>query len=163
VHVHETEYRAVTDPAAEHHRHSLDRFMTVHRTHGPRWSVARSHSADTWFGFEGVATLRGLSDEIALVPLPGHTPGHSGVAVRQSDRWVLHAGDAYFYHGEVAADPPQIHPELQMVQNSAQVDPERRLNGLHRLRDLFRRHADEVRFFCAHDPWEFQREADRQR
>lgn len=159
VHVHEAEYRAVTDPTAEHHRNSLDRFMAAHRDHGPRWSVARPHRADTWFGFDGVAKLEGLPDDIMLVPLPGHTPGHSGVAVRQPDRWLLHAGDTYFYHGELVATPPQPHPELQRVQDGAQVDPGQRLDGLHRLRELFRRHHAELDIFCAHDPWEFQRMA----
>ncbi|HEX5117671.1 MAG TPA: hypothetical protein VFW65_20960 [Pseudonocardiaceae bacterium] len=44
-------------------------------------------------------------------------------AVRQPDGWLLHAGDAYFYHGELDADPPQPHPELQHIQDGAQVDP----------------------------------------
>ena len=157
VHVHEAEYRAVTDPAAEHHRNSLDRFMTAHRAHGPRWAVARPWPAGIWFGFDGAAALEGLTDDIMLIPLPGHTPGHSGVAVRQADCWLLHAGDAYFYHGELAADPPQPHPELQLVQDSAQVDRRQRLDGLHRLRELFRQHGEGVDIFCAHDPWEFRR------
>jgi glyoxylase-like metal-dependent hydrolase (beta-lactamase superfamily II) len=159
VHVHEAEHRAVTDPTAEHHRHSLDRFMPTHRAHGPRWVVARPRQADTWLGFEGVARLDGLSEEILLVPLPGHTPGHSGVAVRLAEGWVLHAGDAYFYHGELQADPPVQHPELQLVQEGSQVDPECRLDGMRRLRDLYRRHGEQVDIFCAHDPWEFLRAA----
>lgn len=156
VHVHEAEYRAVNDPVAEHYQHSLDRFMAAHRAHSPHWAVARPR-ADTWFGFDGIATLEGLPDDILLIPLPGHTPGHSGVAVGQPDGWLLHAGDAYFYHGELEADPPQPHPELQLIQDGAQVDPTRRLDGLDQLRDLFRRHKNEVAIFCAHDPWEFQR------
>lgn len=145
VHVHEAEYRAVTDPSAEHHDDSLDRFMAAHRAHGPRWAVARPH-AGGWFGFDSVATLEGLPEDILLIPLPGHTPGHCGVAVRQPE-----------HHGELEADPPQPHPTLQLVQDGAQVDPKRRLDGLHQLRKLFRRHKDEVDIFCAHDPWEFQR------
>lgn len=31
-----------------------------------------------------------------LVPLPGHTMGHCGVAYREEGRWSLHPGDAYF-------------------------------------------------------------------
>ncbi|MEO3874935.1 MBL fold metallo-hydrolase [Nonomuraea sp. B12E4] len=157
VHVHEAELRAVTDPAAEHHQHSLDRFMAAHRTHGPRWAAARPDDTRTWFGIDGVAPLDGLPEDILLVPLPGHTPGHSGVAVRQPDRWLLHAGDAYFYHGELTADPPQPHPELQRIQEGAQVDRERRVEVLHRLRELAHLRKDEVEIFCAHDPWEFQR------
>jgi len=154
VHVHQAEYEAVMDPGHEHHRVSLERFVAPHHAHGPRWSVARP--AGSWFGFDGAARLEGLSEEIVLVPLPGHTPGHSGVAVRVRDRWLLHAGDAYFYHGELTEDPPRSHPELQLVQDAVQVDKERRLESLQRLRDL---HGDEVDIFCAHDPWEFRRMA----
>ncbi|GLY67558.1 MBL fold metallo-hydrolase [Amycolatopsis taiwanensis] len=156
VHVHEAEYRAVSDPTAEHHHDSFDRFMAAHRAHGPDLAIARPHKG-SWLGFEGIANLEGLPDDIVLIPLPGHTPGHSGVAVRQPNGWLLHAGDAYFYHGEVEADPPRPHPELQLIQDSAQVDQKQRLNSLHQLRELFRRHKDEVDIFCAHDPWEFQR------
>ncbi|MFC4009602.1 MBL fold metallo-hydrolase [Nonomuraea purpurea] len=156
VHVHEAEYRAVTDPDAEHHRDSLDRFMEAHRAHGPRW--APSQGRVPWFGMEA-ARLEGLPDDILLIPLPGHTPGHSGVAVRLGDRWLLHAGDAYFYHGEITADPPTSHPEFDFVQESVQVDRDVRLDSLRRLRALHREHGDEVEIFSSHDPWEFQRYA----
>ncbi|GAA4634187.1 MBL fold metallo-hydrolase [Actinoallomurus vinaceus] len=160
VHLHEEEYRAVTDPAAEHHRESVERFMPAHRAHGPLLTPARSHPGDSWFGIENVARPEGLAADILLVPLPGHTPGHSGVAVRSGDRWALNAGDAYFYHRELDADPPVSHPGLDLIQQSVQVDPEARLGALHRLRALHRVHGDEVDIFCAHDPWEFHRSAE---
>ena len=50
-------------------------------------------------GFERVRQLSGVPPEVLLVPLPGHTLGHAGVAIeRTSGNWVLQAGDAYFYH-----------------------------------------------------------------
>lgn len=154
VHLHEAEYRAVTDPGAEHHRHSVERFPKAHYAHGPRWAPARP--GVSWFGGEAAA-LEGLPDDILLVPLPGHSPGHSAVAVRVEGRWLLHAGDAYFYHGEIAADPPVSHPELDLVAEGVQVDRDLRLEGLRRLRALRRAHGDELEIFSAHDPWEFQR------
>jgi glyoxylase-like metal-dependent hydrolase (beta-lactamase superfamily II) len=121
---------------------------------------ARScNSGGSWFGF--AAGLEGLPDDILLIPLPGHTPGHGGVAVRLADRWLPHAGDAYFYHGEIDADPPVSHPLLDLVQENAQVDWELRLDGLRRLRALHREHGDEVEIFSAHDTWEFRRHAPR--
>lgn len=155
VHVHEAEYAAVTDPAAAHHRHSLERFMAAHRAHGPRWAPA--HPGERWFGVDGAARLEGLAHDVLLVPLPGHTPGHSGVAVRLADRWLLHAGDAYFYHDEIEADPPVSHPALDLIQESAQVDRATRLESLRLLRALHRRNGDEIEIFSAHDPWEFRR------
>jgi N-acyl homoserine lactone hydrolase len=41
------------------------------------------------------ASLR-LTEEIALVPLPGHTPGHLGVLVEEGDHGVLIAADASY-------------------------------------------------------------------
>jgi glyoxylase-like metal-dependent hydrolase (beta-lactamase superfamily II) len=155
VHLHEAEYRAVTDAGAEHHRHSLERFVKAHHAHGPRWAPAAP--GVSWFGIGGAARPAGLPEDILLIPLPGHSAGHGGVAVRIGDRWLLHAGDAYFYHGEIEADPPLSHPELDFVQEGAQVDRDLRLAGLRRLRRLRREHGDEVEIFSAHDPWEFQR------
>ncbi|MEU3527618.1 MBL fold metallo-hydrolase [Streptomyces sp. NPDC038707] len=162
VHVHPDEYRAVTDPAAAHHRHSLVRYMPAHRAHGPLLTPAPVAEGAEWFGFPGAVRPEGLSCELLLVPLPGHSAGHAGVAVRDGDgRWLLHAGDAYMYHGEVDAAPPLAHPVLEPVQHGAQTDAAARVATRDRLRALRRAHADEVTVFSAHDPWEFARLAAR--
>lgn len=156
VHVHPDEYRAVTDPTAEHHVASLSRFMPAHRAHDVRWSLGRPDPNVRWFGADGVATLVGLPSDILMIPLPGHTPGHTAVAIRVGDHWLLHAGDAYLYHAELD-DPPVTHPDVEPIQQGAQVDAEARLTGVRWLRTLRDNHADEVTSFCAHDPWEFAR------
>jgi glyoxylase-like metal-dependent hydrolase (beta-lactamase superfamily II) len=68
-----------------------------------RWEY-HDGGGDRWFGFESVSTGHGLPADIALVPLSGHTFGHAGIAVRSDGRWLLQAGDAYFYHREMDAD-----------------------------------------------------------
>jgi glyoxylase-like metal-dependent hydrolase (beta-lactamase superfamily II) len=68
--------------------------------HEPRW-VTYAAEGDTWMGLPAVRALDGVRDDIALVPLGGHTAGHSGVAVRTGDGWLLHAGDAYFHRDEL--------------------------------------------------------------
>jgi glyoxylase-like metal-dependent hydrolase (beta-lactamase superfamily II) len=45
-----------------------------------------------------------LADGLALVPLPGHTPGHSGVLIEGAQRRLLFGGDA-FNHPLQIADP----------------------------------------------------------
>ncbi|MGW6784443.1 MBL fold metallo-hydrolase [Streptomyces sp. NPDC054987] len=158
VHVHPDEYRAVTDPSAAHHRHSLDRFMPAHRAHGPRLTPATTDGPANWFGFPGAARPQGLGHELLLVPLPGHSAGHAGVAVRDDHgRWLLHAGDAYMYHGELEHTPALGHPLLEPVQQDAQTDAAARAATRDRLRDLVRDHPDEVTVFSAHDPWEYAR------
>ena len=42
---------------------------------------------ETWKGFESIRAIPGLDDDILLVPLTGHTRGHSGVAVNTEDGW----------------------------------------------------------------------------
>ncbi|GAA2252656.1 hypothetical protein GCM10010232_46350 [Streptomyces amakusaensis] len=92
------------------------------------------------------------------------------MAVRDSDSdgsrgWLLHAGDAYFHHGEVEHTPPLSHPVLDPVQQGAQTDAVARVAARDRLRDLLgdrdrdrdRDHAEEVTVFSAHDPWELAR------
>ncbi|MER7544013.1 MBL fold metallo-hydrolase [Spirillospora sp. NPDC127506] len=123
--------------------------------HGPKWVVYADGGGETWHGFGGVRALDGVREEILLVPLGGHTPGHAGVAVRDGDRWLLHAGDAYMYHGEVDRPDPVVHPLMELVQASGEVDRDLRLANVARLRELALGGGAEV--FCAHDPWELAR------
>lgn len=158
VHVHPAEYRAVTGPTDPHHRHSLDRFLPAHRAHGPLLTPAVADGSAERFGFPGVARVAGLADEVLLVPLPGHSAGHAGVAVRDgAGRWLLHAGDAYMYHSEIERTPPSAHPAFAPVQQGAQTDAEAVRATRNRLRALRRDHGDRVTVFSAHDPWEWAR------
>lgn len=129
------------------------RYRPGHWAHGPHWVTYGEGPGETWFGMEGVRPLRGLPD-LLLVPLGGHTAGHAGVAVKEGDRWLLHAGDAYFYHGELDHDPVS-HPLMDIVQVGSQVDGELRIANQARLRTLAHTHG--VSVFSAHDPWELGR------
>src|SRR5690606_15327532 len=86
-----------------------------------QWSTSgnwRGYTAggERWFGFESVRDLDGVPPEILLVPLPGHTFGHAGVAVRGRRGWMLLAGDAYFFRGEMDAERPWCTPGLRLYQ-----------------------------------------------
>ncbi len=119
------------------------------------WRLYPMGRGERWFGFDAVRDLDGLPPEILLVPLAGHTWGHCGVAVQADDGWLLHAGDAYFYRGEVGAEQPTCPPGLTGYQRLMEVDRAARLANQARLRKLSLEHGDEVRVFCAHDPVEF--------
>ncbi|MFI0483295.1 MBL fold metallo-hydrolase [Actinomadura sp. 9N215] len=123
--------------------------------HGPKWVAYADGQGESWHGFDGVRPLDGVPEDVLLVPLGGHSPGHAGVAVRDGGRWLLHAGDAYMYHGEVDRPEPVTHPLMEFVQEGAEVDRELRLANVARLRGLAR--GGEVEVFCAHDPWELAR------
>lgn len=122
-----------------------------------RWRTYRGSEGDRWYGFGCVRQLDGLGPDIALVPLPGHTLGHAGVAIRQDGRWLLQAGDAYFHHREMDARRPGCTPGLRLYQTLMEKDRRQRLHNQARLRELSQVHADEVRVCCSHDPVEFER------
>lgn len=126
----------------------------------PRWQVHVAHDGDRWMGFECVRPLPGL-DGIALVPLPGHTLGHCGVAIRRSDRWLLQAGDAYFYHREMDPEAPRCTPGLRFYQWMMEKDRSARLANQQRLRALRGAQGSAVDVCCAHDVVEFERLAGR--
>jgi glyoxylase-like metal-dependent hydrolase (beta-lactamase superfamily II) len=122
----------------------------------PNWTVYADPSGESWFGFQSVRQLRGLPPEILMVPLPGHTHGHAGVAVRQDSRWLLLTGDAYFFHREMDYDEPYCTPGLRMYQWMMEKDRAKRLRNQQRLRELRRKHGSEVQLFCSHDPLEYE-------
>ena len=120
------------------------------------WRVYEQTGGESWYGFDCVRGLEGLPPEILLVPLLGHTLGHAGVAVDAGDHWLLHAGDAYFFHAEMDTYAPYCTPGLRWYQTMMEKDRSARLANQARLREL-RRTQDNVRLFSAHDEREFVR------
>jgi glyoxylase-like metal-dependent hydrolase (beta-lactamase superfamily II) len=89
VHVFQTEYEVHKKP-----RKLLERgFDPSHWAHGPDWVIHRGKE-DDWYGFSSVSIIEGLEPDIRLVPLPGHTSGHCGIAVATKKGWLLQCGDA---------------------------------------------------------------------
>jgi glyoxylase-like metal-dependent hydrolase (beta-lactamase superfamily II) len=126
-----------------------------HWAHGPNW-VTHDTGGDEWLGFESVRVLPESAAEILLIPLPGHSLGHTAVAVRRGDGWLLHCGDAYFIHGDIET-PRSCPPGLRGFQSVVQADGRLRHQNQDRLRDLASRHTSEVTLICSHDPAELER------
>ena len=76
---------------------------------------------------------------------------------------MLHAGDAYFYRGEMDPHDPSCPIGLRAYQTMMEVDRQARLTNQRRLRDLVRTHCGSVRVMCAHDHVEFEAFAMRER
>lgn len=154
VHVSDAEHDAALDPPTRMER---QRYRAVHFAHGPKWQIHRA-GGEAWKGFSGVRALEGLPPEILRVPLTGHTRGHHGIAVRRAGEagWMLHAGDAYFHHGELEPEPRCPLP-LRAFQRVVAVDDAARVANQRRLRALAADAAADVRIFCAHDPSELSR------
>jgi len=93
VHVHAREHRAATSRVTPVSR---ARYLPVQWAHGPVWQL-HAERGDTWRGLPAIARLPGLDADVGLIPLHGHSRGHSGVLVKAGDRWLVHAGDAYFH------------------------------------------------------------------
>lgn len=149
VHVHADELAAARRPTARERA----RYVAAHWAHDPSWVEHRPDAGESWYGFESVSVI---DDGLVLVPLRGHTRGHAGVGVRRpAGDWLLHAGDAYFFHGE-KAQPPTCPPGLRAFQRLVEVDHASRVENQARLRSLHAEHGDEVTVFSAHDEVEFQ-------
>lgn len=144
--------------AAEHTRRS---WVARRRYRPVQWDDVRDWrtydgAGDDWFGFDAVRQLDGLPPEILLVPMPGHTWGHAGVAVQTGSGWMLNAGDAYFYRRELDADRRRCTPGLRFYQTLMEVDRRARFANQDRLRDLKREHGGEITIFCSHDQKELE-------
>ncbi|HEY9635730.1 MAG TPA: MBL fold metallo-hydrolase [Coleofasciculaceae cyanobacterium] len=153
VHLLDAEWAAATKPTTFIDRY---RYHQKQWEHDPHW-VRYAPQGEQWKGFECVRQLEGLPPEILLVPLAGHTHGHTGVAVYTQGSWLLHAGDAYYFRGEMNLRQPHCPIGLSLVQRIGAVDDSARRLNQQLLRQLMHEHAGEVCIFCAHDPVEFER------
>jgi glyoxylase-like metal-dependent hydrolase (beta-lactamase superfamily II) len=149
VHVFRTEKEALDHPSFK----EKPRYIRHQFAHGPAWAV-HDVAGETWNGF---GSVRVLGDDVLLVPLPGHTRGHSAVAVRDGDGWLLHCGDAYFHRDEVRT-PGSCPWVLQAFQEVTTYDGRQRKANQERLRDLVRTAGPGLRTVCAHDHVELERE-----
>jgi glyoxylase-like metal-dependent hydrolase (beta-lactamase superfamily II) len=155
VHLHAAELTAATGTLKPPDRL---RYRAHQWAHGPDWELY-GPSGEPWFGFEAARELKGLPSEILMIPLAGHSRGHSGVAIDTGDGWLLHAGDSYFFHGEMDPENRWCTPGLRLFQTIAQADRKARLGNQDRLLELARSHGNEVTLMSAHDETEFLRYA----
>lgn len=147
VHVHDVELDAARHPRGMEHGRYLE----------AQWKDARfathHESGDEWNGFASVSVL---GDDVLMIPLAGHSRGHTMVAVRDPDvpdGWQVHAGDAYFHRHDVV-DPSTSPRVLRVVQRLLAQDDEVRVANRERLRELVAADVPGVRVFSAHDPVE---------
>ncbi|NPU10509.1 MBL fold metallo-hydrolase [Bradyrhizobium sp. 83002] len=152
VHVHRAEHAMAVDGAPPPPR---GRYVTSQWRHRPDWQHYDDDGED-WFGFRGVRAAVGRSGDILVIPLPGHTPGHCGIAVRRGDTWLLHAGDAYFFHGQLDARP-RMPLLLGLFQRKGDLDRATRLANQARLRRLKCDHGDQVTIVNSHDPVDYEK------
>jgi glyoxylase-like metal-dependent hydrolase (beta-lactamase superfamily II) len=126
-----------------------------------QWSRSRywrfyEAGGEQWNGFASVRPVLGDNEDILMVPLPGHSPGHAGIAVSLDQTWNLHAGDAYFFHDEVHGAERRCPPGLRFYQRMMDHDHTARVLTQNRLRALALSSQHGLRISCSHDAVEFQ-------
>lgn len=152
VHVHAPELAAARAPQTLIEK---QRYESRLWAHGPKWQTHVA-AGERWNGFDAVRALGDSDDEILLVPLAGHTRGHTGVAAKDSDGgWRLHCGDAYFFHTEVESEG-HCPIGLNAFQSLLAVDNAARKANQLRLRSLTAKGA--VTLNSAHCPHELSRD-----
>lgn len=151
VHLHAREHAAAMARTVFKER---ERYLKAHWQHGPKWEVY-SEDGETWRGLPAIVKLRGLDADIGLLPLHGHTRGHSAVIAKANDRWLVHAGDAYFHRGTVNGASGGVPLGFQLFERATQMDPAARRASVGALRQLRHSYPD-VDVFSAHDPVEYE-------
>jgi glyoxylase-like metal-dependent hydrolase (beta-lactamase superfamily II) len=151
VHTYKPEYLAATKPKGV----MEFAYDQTHWVHDPKWVFHDKPIVD-WFGFESILVLKTPEADFLLIPLPGHTRGHCGVAIGKPGKWLLHCGDA--------ASPFHRDTDLHTRGESAHLLDflsdgfTHRVIGSHvpQLRSLLRDHSDEVQAISSHDIFSFQ-------
>jgi glyoxylase-like metal-dependent hydrolase (beta-lactamase superfamily II) len=109
--------------------------------------------ADTTLGGFEAGRIPGLSDRFLWVSLPGHTPGHCGIAVRRDDGgYLFHVGDAVLEMQEITSATP--HLSLAIRSHHALFDDSPAQGNATR-KQLARLYENEGRnwtWVCGHDP-----------
>jgi glyoxylase-like metal-dependent hydrolase (beta-lactamase superfamily II) len=146
VHLSTDEHQAATQPPTRVER---QRYRAVQWAHGPSW-VTHGGGGEPWMGFEGVKPLQGLGPDILRVPLPGHTRGHCGYALRTEQGWLLHAGDAIMDRRELGfwRHPPVA---LRVYLRGVAVDVRARKRSRASLARCHQDHGHEVEIVCTHE------------
>ena len=152
VHVHGDELAASRRPLLR----ERSRYRANQWAHGPNWATFGS-GGEEWYGFPAVRDLVGLPPQILAIPLPGHSRGHSAVAVESDRGWLLHCGDAYFHESTVDSSRAPAGPMLRLFENAVALDRARVRDNHRRLAELHARAGGEIGIFSAHDPAEFER------
>lgn len=126
------------------------RYRSAQWAHGPNLVEHRAEG-ESWLGFAAAKELTAIAPGIVLVPLPGHTRGHTAIAVDTGDRWLLHAGDA-FYHPSSNGGGGIAPLSLRLMEPLIAFDRRQVRENHERLAELRTRSDVNLHLFCAHDP-----------
>lgn len=142
VHVSREEY--------ENYMSGNPRYLKIPLQHNP--TIKTYGTSDRlWFGFEARKVVIALDVELLLIPLPGHTLGHCGIAIKNDDKWLFYVADAYYLREELS---DMDHPVHELAEMRAD-DNKLRIDTLEKIRRLMQDHP-EIEIFGYHDISEFE-------
>jgi glyoxylase-like metal-dependent hydrolase (beta-lactamase superfamily II) len=107
-------------------------YVRRHIAHRPEW-VLYEQTGERWFDFEAIRLP--FEPEMWMVPLYGHTRGHSGVAIRTNEGWLFHVADSAAI--ELTRETPEwlvrlvLGPHQPRLRQFAAAHPEVRLTTGH--------------------------------
>ena len=117
--------------------------------------VTYSGPGRKWFNFSGAHSIKGLNEDILIVPLPGQTWGQAGIAIRTNNSWMLHAGSSYLYRDEVDPNRPRCPILSRFYQVLTEVNHTQRVSTREKLRQLVKDYSHELRICSSNDSIEF--------
>ena len=110
-------------------------YVPRHIAHSPDWAFYDDNGGN-WFDFDAIRLP--FNPEMWLIPLPGHTRGQCGVAVRTAAGWLFQASDAaalfnteapaWLIRAVLGPNQPRIqqfantHPEVKVVTGHLWLD-----------------------------------------
>lgn len=148
VHLTAAEHLAAIHPKGTVER---GRYLPSQREHGPILVEHTPAEGEAWRGFPAAKELDAIAAGIVLINLPGHSRGHAAVAVDAGDHWVLHAGDAFYHHGQL--DGTGRAPiALTALERVVAHDWHMVQANHRRLADLWRLAEPDLVLVNAHDP-----------
>jgi glyoxylase-like metal-dependent hydrolase (beta-lactamase superfamily II) len=128
------------------------RYRSAQWAHGPR-IVEHTPDGDRWRGFAAAKPLDEVAEGVVLIALPGHSRGHAAVAVQAGDRWLLHAGDAFFHRGTLDPQGNARIPAILRTHESLMAFDRSQVRDNHaRLAELHGRGEPDLTIVNAHDP-----------
>lgn len=121
VHIYRKEYEAFT---GKRQQFADLAYVRRHIAHNPDW-VFYDDNGGKWFDFDAIRLP--FEPEMWLIPLPGHTRGLCGVAVRTVAGWLFQASDAAaLFNTEAPAwlIRAVLGPHQPRIQQFAEAHPE---------------------------------------
>lgn len=149
VHVHESEWELAFGSKSFM---NSTRYLPEQFSHNVKWKKYSNSEAE-WKGFKSIVPLENISQDIALIHLPGHTSGHSGVYIKDSDNELFFVGDAYLNRNQLIGK--NYLPYIKIYNQLFQMDKDLFFKNLEALSKIQKENKN-INVFCSHDYSEFE-------